>query len=225
MEPDRSIAYRGSLAQPQAGTDARAVFGQTMALVAVTVGFFALGAYIGRDLGGGNGLLLFIAAFVPLIGLNFAVRRGAQSLAIALLFAFGLLFGVALGPVLNEYVQADPSAVYQAGGSTALFVAGFGAYGYATRRDLSSWGRTLFWALLALIAFGLITLFVAIPGANIIYCVLGLGIFGALTMFDFNRLRNSGMEAAPLLAASIFLDVINVFLFFLQLFGGGGSRN
>jgi FtsH-binding integral membrane protein len=29
------------------------------------------------------------------------------------------------------------------------------------------------------------------------------------------------MSTAPLLAASIFLDVLNVFLFFLEIFSGG----
>jgi Inhibitor of apoptosis-promoting Bax1 len=118
--------------------DARELLGQVMGFVAVTVGFAALGAYLGRDLSGATGLLLFVAAF--------------------------------------------------------------GAYGYATRRDLSSWGRTLFWALLGLIAFGIVAIFVSIPGGNIIYAVAGLGIFGAFT--------------------SIFLDIFNVFLLFLNLFGG-----
>lgn len=219
MGTDPSLAYQGQTARET--TDARAVFGQTMGLVAFTVAFFAGGAYIGRDLEGVAGIVLLIGAFVPLIALQFAVRRGAQSLAIGLLFTFGLMFGLALGPVLNEYLQADPSAVYQAGGATALFISGFGAYGYATRRDLSSWGRALFFALLGLIAVGLLTLFVSIPGGNVIYAVLGLVVFAFLTIFDFNRLRRSGIEMAPLIAASIFLDVINVFLFFLQLFGGG----
>jgi modulator of FtsH protease len=41
-------------------------------------------------------------------------------------------------------------------------------------------------------------------------------------MFDFQRLRTStDIAEAPLLAASIFLDVLNVFLFFLQIFSGG----
>ena len=39
-----------------------------------------------------------------------------------------------------------PQAVWQAGGATALFIAGFGAAGYATRRDLSALARALFWA-------------------------------------------------------------------------------
>jgi FtsH-binding integral membrane protein len=46
-------------------------------------------------------------------------------------------------------------------------------------------------------------------------------IFAGLTAFDFQRLRRAGMEDAIPIAASIFLDVLNVFQFFLLLFGGG----
>jgi modulator of FtsH protease len=131
---------------------------------------------------------------------------------------------MAVAPLLAYYAHSDPAALWQAGGATGLFVAGLGAYGYATRRDLSGWIRPLFWALLALIAFGLIALFVAIPGANIIYALLGLVIFGGFTIFDFNRLRRADQVSAPSIAAGIFLDIFNVFLLFLSLFGGGGRR-
>ena len=118
------------------------------------------------------------------------------------------------------YAQTDPTVLWQAGGATALFIAGFGAAGYATRRDLSVLGRMCFWALLALIVFGLVTLFIHIPQADLIYCIVGLVIFAGLTMFDFQRLRRTkDLDAAPLMAASIFLDALNVFLFFLQIFG------
>jgi FtsH-binding integral membrane protein len=210
----------GALAQPVAKADARAVFGQVMGLVAVTVGFFALGAYMGRDLTGGTGIILFIAAFACAFGLNFAARR-SEGLAIVLLFALGLLLGMAIGPVLAAYASSDPAALWQSGGATALFVGGLGAYGYATRRDLSSWARTLFWALLALIVLGIVLVFVNIPGGYLIYSVLGLVLFGAYTIFDFNRLRRADMSSSVPIAAGIFLDVVNVFLFFLTIFGGG----
>ena len=114
----------------------------------------------------------------------------------------------------------DPQAVWQAGGATALFIAGFGAAGYATRRDLSALARVAFWALLGLIGFGILTIFVNIPNGTLIYAILGLVIFAAFTLIDFQRLRRTkDIRAAPLLAASIFLDVLNVFLLFLQLFG------
>jgi FtsH-binding integral membrane protein len=203
--------------------ESRAVFGQVMGLVALTLGFLALGAYIGRDLSGGWGILAFVASLGCVIGLNVASKRGNEQVAITLLLGVGLLLGLALGPVFNSYMQADPAAVWQAAGATGGFVAGLGAAGYATRRDLSSFYRVLFWALLGLIAFGVLAIFVSIPNENIIWSVAGLVIFGGYTVLDFNRLRRSGQEEAVPIAASIFLDVLNIFLFFLTLFGGNSE--
>jgi modulator of FtsH protease len=195
------------------------VFGQVMGLVAVTLAFFTLGSYLGREVVGGTSIIFFIGGFVCIVGLNFA--RRSEALAITLLFAAGLLLGLGMGGVLNRYAEAEPDAVWQAAAATALFVGGLGATGYAIRRDLSGGYRFLFFALLALIVFGLVTVFVSIPGGNIVYALLGLGIFGAYTVLDFNRMRRTGMQEAVPLAAGIFLDVINIFLFFLRLFGGG----
>lgn len=201
--------------------ETRSVFGQTMGLVALTVGCTALGAYIGRNLSGGSGILFFIAAFACVFGLQAASRRGHEQLAIGLLFGLGLFIGIAVAPVLAAYAKADPSALYQAAGATAAFVAALGAYGYATRRDLSSWARTLFWALCALLVFGIVAIFVAIPGASLIWSVAGLAIFGGFTILDFNRLRRANMASSVPIAAGIFLDIFNIFLFMLRLFGGG----
>jgi FtsH-binding integral membrane protein len=211
------LSLAGSTAAPR--DQARTVFGQVMGFVALTLGCMALGAYIGRDLSGGWGILAFVASFACIFGLNVASARRNEQVAITLLFGLGLLLGLALGPVLSSYVEADPAAVWQAAGATGGFVAGLGAVGYATRRDLSSWYRVLFWALLALIVFGLVAIFVSIPGENLIWSIAGLVIFGGYTILDFNRLRRSGQEDAVPIAASIFLDVTNIFLFFLQLFG------
>jgi modulator of FtsH protease len=202
----------------------RAVFGQVMGLVALTLGCTALGAYITRNASGRAWIAYFIGALVCVVGLNIASSRGREQLAIVLLFGLGLLLGLGIGPVIHQYATADPGVVYQAAGATGAFVLALGTVGYATRRDLSYWARGLFWALLALILFGLVTIFVSIPHANIIYAVLGLVVFGAYTIFDFNRLRRANMASAVPIAASIFLDIFNVFLFFLQLFGGGGRN-
>jgi FtsH-binding integral membrane protein len=147
-----SVPLRPPMTRDAVGT----LLGQTMGLVAVTAGLFAVGAYLGRNLAYQWGWLLFIAAFVCLIGMNFAAQR-SQGLAVTLLFVFGI-----------------------------------------------------------------VTIFVQIPNAALIYAILGLVIFAGLTAFDFQRLRRSqDIRTAPLLAASIFLDILNVFLLLLSLFGGG----
>jgi modulator of FtsH protease len=211
-----SLRYEGFGAATRDRT--HTLFAQTMGYVAVTAALFALGAYLGRNLTYGVGFAAFIAAFACLIGMRFAARRSA-GLTVGLLAAFGLLIGVAVAPTLAYYASTNPRVLWQAGGATALFIAGFGAAGYATRRDLSAIARVCFWALLALIVFGIVLIFVHIPHGSLIYSVIGLVIFAGFTMFDFQRLRRSSdIASAPFLAASIFLDVLNVFLFFLQIF-------
>jgi FtsH-binding integral membrane protein len=116
---------------PLSRDQVRTVFGQVMGLVALTLGCLALGAYIGRDLSGGIGILFFLAGFACIFGLNIASARGRDQLATTLLFGLGLLLGLALGPVLNSYAKADPSALWQAAGATAAFVAILGTAGYA----------------------------------------------------------------------------------------------
>src|SRR4029079_15160898 len=103
----------------------------------------------------------------------------------------------------------------------ALVIGGFRAYGCAPRRDLSAIARVCFWALIALIVFGIVLIFVQIPNGSLVYAIVGLVIFAGLTAFDFQRLRQSqDIRTALLLAASIFLDILNVFLLLLSLFGG-----
>ena len=197
---------------------AHVLFAQTMGYVAATAGLFALGAWLGRSLTGGVGIIAFIAAFACLIGMRFATRRSTQ-LTVGLLGAFGLLLGLAVAPTVAYYASMDPRALWQAGGATALFIAAFGTAGYATRRDLTAIARACFWALVALIVVGIVLIFIHIPGGDLAYSVLGLVIFAGFTMSDFQRLRtNTDIASAPLLAASLFLDVLNVFLFFLQIF-------
>src|SRR6266496_2407128 len=193
MSESLSLGTTGVAARDRAHT----LFGQTMGYVAVTAGFACL------------------------IAMNFTVRR-SRGLTVGLLFVVGIALGLAVAPTLVYYASTNPQALCQAGGATALFIAGFGAAGYATRRDLSGIARLCFWALIALIVFGIVLIFVRIPNGSLIYSVLGLLIFAGLTMFDFQRLRRSkNIDSAPLLAASIFLDALNVFLFFLRIFSRG----
>ena len=191
-----------------------------MGYVAVTVGFAALGAYLGRDLSGAIGLLLFIAAIPVVFGLNVAAARGREQLAIGLLFGLGLLLGLAVAPVIADYAERRPVRSLAGGrrhrgvrrrprrvrlrhapgplvvGAPAVLGAA-GPDRVRDRRDLR-----------------------LDPRRQVIYAVAGLVIFGGFTIVDFNRLRRSTPDAAVPIAAGIFLDVFNVFLLALDLFGG-----
>ena len=211
--------HDATLSRPGYRVSANTLFAQTMTYVAGTAGLFALGSYLGRNLTGFAGLIAFVAAFVCLLAMRATTGRSRAG-TLTLLGAFGLFMGVAVAPTIAYYAAADPQALWQAGGATALFIGALGSAGYATRRDLSGLYRACFWALLALILFGIVTIFVRIPNGSLIYSIAGLVIFAGFTLIDFQRLRRSqNIDSAPFLAASIFLDVLNVFLFFLNIFG------
>src|SRR4029450_7097537 len=104
------MSYVETVPQPVLARDeSRTLFGQTMGLVAVTAGLFALGAYLGRDLSYGGGVAAYIASFGLLLGINFAVSRSEQ-LAIGLLFGFGVLVGVGTAPTIAYYAAPKPHA-------------------------------------------------------------------------------------------------------------------
>ena len=200
------------------------LFSRVMFLVGVTCAFTALGAFVGRDLSSGIGIIFWVVALGMILASGF-IKKQSGALGMGLLFAVGLVLGFAVGPTLNYYVAANGAQVlWQAAGATALFISGFGAWGYATRRDLAPYVRFFFWALIGLIGFGIVMIFVQIPGGQLIWAILGLVIFAFWTAFDFQRLKrsNTGNVAVPI-ALGIFLDIFNVFLFFLQIFGGGGT--
>jgi FtsH-binding integral membrane protein len=214
-----NLAYQGYATPGRTAT----LFGQTMGLVAMTAGFFAAGAYAGRNLSEGAAIVSWIVAFVVLMIMNFAARRSATA-ATVLLVIFGVLLGVASAPTLLWYAATDPKILWEAGGATALFVGAFGTFGYLTNRDLTAWRRISFIALLILLVAGIVLIFVHIPHASLIWAILGLVIFAGLTAGDFQRLRRSrNLNSAPLIAASIFLDILNVFWFFLRIFSGSRS--
>lgn len=218
---DETTGWAAPAAQTRQG--AREVFAKTMFLVAVTTAFFAFGAYLGRDLPSGWALVLWIASFALIFAIRPARERGEVSpLQMGLLFTFGVLAGLATGPTIAHFADlAGQAVVAQAGVLTALFMALMGSVGYLTSKDLSGIGRICFFALIALIVFGIVGIFVSIPGFALIWSIAGLVIFAGLTAWDFQRLRHAGAEDAAVIALAIFLDALNVFLFILQLLAGG----
>jgi modulator of FtsH protease len=183
---------QGDLAYGQPGTAnpdrTRSLFGQAMGLVAVTVGCFTLAAYLGRGSSYDAGSSGLVFAYVCLVAMKLTVRRSTAG-ATVLLLASGVLLGSGTSAVLVYLTRTSMQILWQAGGATALFVAGFGAIGYATRRDLSALLRVSFVALLLLIVFGIVLVFVHISHGSVIYSALALLIFAGWATVDFRRLR------------------------------------
>ena len=195
------------------------LFSQTMGYVAVTTGLFALGAYLGRNLSHGWAFVWYIVAFGCLIAMNFTVKRSSATSTVLLLI---------VGAGARPGARADPGLLREHEPASA--VAGRRRYRLVHRglrrgrlRDPARPVRARPAAASGPCSPSSCSaswlIFVRIPHGELIYSVLGLVIFAGLTMFDFQRLRRStDLDSAPLLAASIFLDALNVFLFFLRIF-------
>jgi FtsH-binding integral membrane protein len=207
-----------TIAQPRA-TPTATLFGRVMGLVALTVVAAAAGVWLGRDSGGAGWFIAWLLSLGCLLGLQVANARGNIGLAVGLLLLFGALVGWSVSSTVNYYAENDPVALRQAFITTAFAVAALGAGGYATRRDLSFLYRGLFWALLALCVAGFVLIFVRIPAAYTAWSFIGLAVFALYTVVDFNRLRRAGQDEAIPLAAGIFLDILNIFLLLLRIFG------
>jgi modulator of FtsH protease len=195
---------------------------RVMGLLGLAAVFTAIGALIGPALGD-------IGFWVALIGglvLIFALRaaRDVAPLNLILLILFATLEGVVLGQVLELYVSEGLSLiVFQAAAATAAAALVAGFTGYTTRRDLSNIGGFLIAVLVIVIVASVIGLFIQAPLLWTIISAVSAILFSAYLVFDLNRVaRTQGATEgqAIMLAASVYLDIYNLFLDLLTLLSG-----
>jgi modulator of FtsH protease len=215
-----STAYYREGVAPRAISTAQ-LLGQVLFLVAVALGFCALGTLIGRDLSLGTARICSFAGFGMLLLSAFAGERfRVGTFAMFWLFATALLIGLGLGPVIAYFATVEADALTQAAAGTAATVLGAGALGFALSKDLARWMRPL-----SLIVFALCcgTILWTLFGGTI-SPLLSLGIYALsalLIVVDFNFLRKHGTERdAVWLATGIFVSIVNIFTSLLNIFAG-----
>jgi len=205
-----------------------AVLGKVLGLLGFAFLFTAGGAVVGRTLGPGAFLLSVIGSFGTLIALQFLRERSPLNLG--LLYAFATFEGMLLGLILDAYVASGlGGVVMNAAAATAAVTLGAGTYGYTTRRDLTGMRGFLFVGLLGVIVASVVGIFIHLPLLYVGISAVASVLFTGFLVFDLNRVANSRGATegqAILLAVSVYLDIINLFLALLRLFGfaAGGSR-
>jgi FtsH-binding integral membrane protein len=195
--------------------------GQVMFLVAVALGFSALGTVIGKNLSNGTAFACSIGGFAMLMVASFGGQRfRVGGFAIGWLLGIALLIGLGIGPTINYYSQVDSTAITQAAGGTALTVLGMASLGFALSKDLAPWMRPLSLVVFVLVAVSLGA--IIFGGAGALSPFLSLAIFGIsalLIAVDFNFLRKHGTEDDTVwLATGIFVSIVNIFLSLLNIF-------
>src|SRR5215217_5141916 len=208
MSEQSSVYYREEAA-PRAISTSQ-LLGQVMFLVAIALGFCALGTLMGRDLSLGAARACSFAGFGMLLVSSFAGERfRVGSFAMGWLFATALMIGLGLGPVIAYFASVEDSALTQAFAGTAATVGAAGALGFALSKDLARWMRPLSLLVFAACAF---TIVLTLFGGTVspIVSLLIYGLSAALIVVDFNYLRKHGTERDTVwLATGIFVSIVN----------------
>jgi FtsH-binding integral membrane protein len=192
---------------------------QVLGITALGLCITALAAWLFQNLAPGIGLMAMIVGLILLFSI-YAVRRN-EGLSLLLFYGFTFCEGVGIAPVVGQYARAfGPDIVVNAALTTGLGMFALAAIVYATGLDLRRFQGIFMIALLGLIVVGVVSMFVRFIHPET-YAWLTLVIFSGLVLIDFARLRAGGDGLTPvLMATSIYLDAINIFLALLQIFGG-----
>ena len=193
------------------------------ALVTALVGAFCFQAGVAAALAPFF-LLLNIAEIGVFIGLMFA--RRTTGLNVALLYLFAGLNGAIMGPILLRYNQLMPGLPLQAALLTLTIFGGLTLYVMQTGKDFSFLGGTLLVALIGLIVTGFIMMFFHVAGLYLLYAFAGAVIFGGFVLYDTSNIMRRlapGDEVAG--AISLYLDLINLFWYILEILGIFGRRD
>ncbi|XP_072431868.1 protein lifeguard 1 [Chiloscyllium punctatum] len=166
---------------------------------------------------------LFPAILILIITLSCCdgVRRKAPW-NFMLLLLFTTLEGLLLGAV-SVFYGAD--AVMWAVGATTFVSLGLTLFSLQTKWDFTARSGILFVVLLVLIAFGILCAIIQSFWLHIVYASLGTLVFSIYLVVD-TQLMLGGKHRYSLspeeyifAALNLYLDIINLFLFILQIIG------
>jgi FtsH-binding integral membrane protein len=189
-----------------------------------------LRALVGNTMGF---LLIVVGQFALVFYLSARLDRMSQASAIGAFLAYSALNGIMLSTIFAVYAGV---VIYKTFFTTALMFGGMSIYAMTTKRDLNRFGSYLVMGLWGLIIASLINMFFRSSGLEYLISFIGVGIFLGLTAWDtqkmirMNEQYGSGIDEETFTklsiigALSLYLDFLNLFLFFLRIFGRSNNR-
>lgn len=225
----REPRYLDSYSGPTAvTTTARSgLLAKVFGLLAFSMAFTAVGAFVGLRLGPALAFPATIGMMILSFALSFA--REKRGLNLVLMYALTFLAGIALGGIVTVYIAAGAGQiVLQAAAMTAVMTTGLSVYGMTTRRDFSGMAPKLFFAMLALVAVSFIGIFFQ---SSLLQLAIGLGgavIFSLYILFEVQQARyaEDTLPNAIMIAVGLYLSIFNLFLSLLRILGFvGGLRS
>lgn len=181
-----------------------------------------------------RGISLSILSWVLIfaqLGLVFTlsgmITRLSGSTATLLFMVYSFLSGLSLTSIFLLYRASSIASVFFI--TSGMFAAA-SFYGYATKRDLSAFGRFLFMGLIGILIASVVNIFMKSTALMWAVTYIGVFVFAGLTAYDTQKLKEMG-ETIPLDdsnrfrrfvilgALTLYLDFINLFIMLLRIFG------
>lgn len=173
----------------------------------------------------------FIAIILAQLGLVMLISSRINKLSVltatVLFILYAALTGVTLSSIFLVFTQESITSVFFITAGTFAVVS---AFGYITKKDLSSLGNILFMGLIGIIIASVVNWFLHSEMLYWIVSYIGVLIFVGLTAYDTQKIKQMAIEysdsnfeitkkVALIGALSLYLDFINLFLHLLRIFG------
>lgn len=167
---------------------------------------------------------IIIVEVVTVILAQTAMKKNNVAMSAIMLLAYSIVNGMTLSIIF---------LAYELGSIVTMFVlasAVFGVlaiFGLVTKRDLSALGSVGIMALTGVILLSIFNIFAKSSGLSLALAAVGLAVFIGLTAYDVQKIKalakqntnNSTTVLAMFGALMLYLDLINIFLYLLRLFG------
>lgn len=170
--------------------------------------------------------LLLFGEIGIVLAMSWRARRMSATAATACFFAYAAVNGITMSVIFLAFTS---SSIAQAFFITGGMFGAMAAWGYATRRDLTSMGQLFIMGVFGLIIASVVNWFLASPALDWAISVVGVVVFCGLTAYDMQKIKAMGYEvgasgemaqkASIYGALNLYLDFINLFLMLLRLFG------
>ena len=200
-----------------------------MCLALTVTGFIALRTVSSPDflyMVQSNFIILIIIELGVVFWMISAINRISSNLAIGLFLLYSALNGLTLSVILNLYTGASVASTFFI---TAGTFGAMSAYGFFTKKDLTSWGNLLFMGLIGIIIASVVNIFMASSALYWLITYAGVLIFVGLTAYDTQKIKKMSLEmdtesevgkkGAIMGALTLYLDFINLFIMLLRIFG------
>lgn len=170
--------------------------------------------------------LLLAIELVVVVVLSARLHKLSVGAARGMFFLYAILNGITFSVLLLAYDWGTMLLVF---GITAVYFGALAAYGYLTKRDLTSLRPLLFGALIFLALFWVLSMFLPLSGMERVVCLIGVVVFMAYTAYDTQKIKHfyealqgdqEMLKKASIISAlELYLDFINLFLYILRLVG------